>query len=157
LAQLPDLRRFLRDTIAASPTRAIVARLQSRSIIPIHTDTPRFFRGTIRLSVPVVADDIQSLYCNGLVYRMAPGEVWAIDNLRPHGVHNPGDGPRVNVLADYAPSTALIELVAAGERGLGCQDEAEQRTIESLSRQRYRTHRWRSVRYELFKLLWRRG
>ncbi len=37
LAHLPALRRVLRETIAASPTRAIVARLLPHGLIPIHT------------------------------------------------------------------------------------------------------------------------
>ena len=157
LAHLPYLRRLLRERIAAEPTRAIVARLLPRGFIPIHTDTPRFFRGTLRLSMQVAADGLQRLYCNGLWYEMAPGEVWAIDNLRPHAIHNAAGRPRLNVLADYVPSSALVRLIAAGDRGLGVVDRAAQQQIESLSSERYRRQRWRSVRYELFKLLWRRG
>ena len=157
LAQLPYLRRLLREQIAASPTRAIVARLRPHGLIPIHTDTPRFFRGTLRLSIQVGAEGIQRLYCNGLWYDMAPGEVWAIDNLRPHAIHNSGARPRINVLADYVPSTELARMIADGEHGLGATDEAAQQAIESMTRERYRKNRWRSIRYELFKLLWRRG
>jgi len=157
LARLPHLRRLLRETIAALPTRAIVARLVPHGLIPIHADTPRFFRGTLRLSIQIVAEGVQRLYCNGLWYDMAPGEVWAIDNLKPHGIHNSGARPRINVLVDYMPSNALVGLIAEGEDGLGVVDAAAQRAIEAMSRERYRTNRWRSARYELFKLLWRRG
>jgi aspartyl/asparaginyl beta-hydroxylase len=156
LMQLPYLRRFLRETIAATPRRAIVARLRPHGLIPIHTDTPRFFRGTLRLSIQVAAEGTQRLFCNNLFYDMAPGEVWAIDNLKPHGLQNSGDRPRTNILVDYVPSNDLVHLVSAGEDGLGVRDEAAQRLIESLTRERYRANRWRSIRYELFKLLWRR-
>jgi len=151
------LRRFLRETIPASPTRAIVARLLPHGLIPIHTDTPRFFRGTVRLSIQIAADGMQRLYCNGLWYDLAPGEVWAVDNLRPHGVYNAADGPRITVLADYTPTDALARLIAAGDVGTGVTDHAAGEQIESMTRQRYRANRWRSLRYELFKLLWRRG
>ena len=157
LARLPYLRRVLRELVPAIPTRAIVARLAPRGLIPIHTDTPRFFRGTLRLSFQVAASGPQRLYCNGVWYDLAPGEVWAIDNLRPHGVHNATDGPRVNVLADYVPSDALAALVAAGEAALGAADTAARARIVTLTRQRYRANRWRSIRWELFKLLWRRS
>src|SRR4029077_6602746 len=63
LAHLPYLRWFLREQITAAPTRAIVARLFSRGLIPTHTDTPRFFRGTVRLSIQVAAEGAQRLYC----------------------------------------------------------------------------------------------
>jgi kumamolisin len=157
LAHLPHLRRLIRERIAASPTRAIVARLPPHGLIPLHTDTPRFFRGTLRLSIQVSADRVQRLYCNGLWYDMAPGEVWAIDNLRPHAVHNTGARSRINVLVDYVPSDELARLVADGEDRLGVKDEAASAAIESMSRERYRKNRWRSVRYELWKLLWRRA
>jgi len=157
LAQLPHLRRLLRDTFGAAPTRAIVARMLPHGLIPLHTDTPRFFRSTVRLSIQVVADGVQRLYCGGLWYDMAPGEVWAIDNLKPHAIHNSGTRPRLNVLVDYTPSDELVNCIAAGDHGLGVTDEVAQRAIEALSKERYRNNRWRSVRYELFKLLWRRA
>jgi hypothetical protein len=157
MAHLPYLREVLRDRIAATPTRAIVARLIPRGFIPIHSDTPRFFRATIRLSMQVAAAGAQRLYCDGLWYEMHPGEVWAIDNLKPHAIRNAGAEPRINVLADYVPSVALAEHITAGDHGLGMTDHAAQQEIEALTRERYRANRWRAARYELFKLLWRRG
>ncbi len=157
LERLPYLRWFLREKIVAAPTRAIVARLLPHGLIPIHTDTPRFFRGTLRLSIQVVAEGVQRLYCDGLWYDTTPGEVWAIDNLRPHGVYNTGSSPRINVLADYKPSSELVRFIAEGEHGIGVTDAVAQRAIESMSRERYRKNRWRGARYELFKRLWRRA
>ena len=157
LARLPYLRALLRETFAAKPTRAIVARMVPHGLIPIHTDTPRYFRGTVRLSIQVIADGVQRLYCNGLWYDMAPGEVWAIDNLRPHAIHNAGATPRTNVLVDYVPSDELARLLATGRSGLGRADESAKRDIETMTRERYRKMRWRSLRYELSKLVSRRG
>lgn len=54
-------------------------------------------------------------------------------------------------------SSELVRLVAAGERGLGRPDPAAQWAIESMSKERYRQRRWRSIRYEIFERLWRRG
>jgi hypothetical protein len=157
LAGLPYLRALLREQIPAKPTRAIVARMAAHGLIPIHADTPRFFRGTIRLSIQVIADGAQRLYCDGLWYEMAPGEVWAIDNLRPHAIYNAGATPRTNVLVDYLPSDEMARLLAKGQCGRGRVDEAAKRDIEAMTRERYRKMRWRSYRYELFKLVWRRA
>lgn len=157
LRHLPLLRRLLRETLEASPTRAIVARLAPDGIVPMHRDTPRFFRGTVRLSITVAADGGQRLFCDGRWYAMAPGELWAIDNLRPHGIHNSGRRPRVNVIADYLPSEALARLIAGGDHGLGVEDPPARRALEARTREHYRRNRWRSLRYEVFKLLWRRG
>lgn len=157
LADLPYLKELLHEVIPARPVRAIVARLHSHGLIPIHTDTPRFFRGTVRLSIQVDADGLQRLYCNGLWYDLAPGEVWAVDNLRPHGVRNSGARPRSNVICDYLPSNELAGLIADGDRGLGVRDDAARAVIESMSKERYRKNRWQSIRYELVKLWQRRG
>ncbi len=157
MARLPYLRELLRETIPASPKRAIVARTLPHGLIPLHTDTPRFFRSTLRLSIQVVAEGLQRLYCNGLWYDMAVGEVWALDNLKPHAIHNSGARPRINVLVDYAPSNELVTLLARGEDGLGVVDAAATEAIEAMSRERYRKNRWKSIRYELFKLVWRRA
>jgi hypothetical protein len=156
MARLPYLRELLREKISATPKRAIVARTVPHGFIPLHTDTPRFFRGTLRLSIQVIADGVQRLYCNGLWYDMAVGEVWALDNLKRHALHNAGASPRINVLVDYVPSDAIVEWVARGEEGLGRKDDAATAEIESMSRERYRKNRWKSARYELFKLVWRR-
>jgi hypothetical protein len=156
LARLPYLRSLLRDTVPAEPTRAIVARLEPRGLIPIHKDTPRFFRGTVRISIQISDGAAEQLFCDGRWYAPAPGEIWAIDNLAPHGVLAAGPEPRLNVLADYRPAPALLELLLAGERGLGVSDEARTREIEARSRERYRRYRWRGIRYEIWKRLWRR-
>lgn len=157
LTQLPQLRRLLRETIPAQPTRAIVARLLPNGFIPIHTDTPRFFRSTVRISIQLDAEGVQRLYCDGKWYDLRAGEVWALDNLRPHAVQHFGSRPRLNVLVDYLPDESVRRLLAAGEVGLGKPDHAAEQQIASLSRAHYRKNRWRAARYELFKLLWRRA
>jgi hypothetical protein len=156
LGRLPYLRHLLRDAVPAVPTRAIVARMRPHGLIPIHQDTPRFFRGTVRLSIQVSAGAVQRLFCDGRWYDQVPGEVWGIDNLSRHGVHNTSAEPRINVLADYAPSPALARLLLDGESGLGVDDAAGTAEIERLSRERYRGYRWRGIAYEIFKRVWRR-
>jgi len=157
MARLPYLRELLRGKVDAQPKRAIVARTVPRGFIPLHTDTPRFFRGTVRLSIQVLSDGVQRLYCDGLWYDMAVGEVWALDNLKRHALHHAGASPRINVLVDYVPTNALVAWLTRGERGLGVADPAATAEMEAMSRERYRRNRWRSVKYELFKLVWRRS
>jgi len=155
LAALPRLRELLRTTVPATPVRGIVQRLHGGGLIPIHTDTRRYFDRTVRLSFHIASDGPQRLYCNGAWYTAAPGEVWAIDNLHPHGVPNRGAAARINVVADYEPSPALIALLLAGETGLGQRDDDASRTLQAQTQSHYRRRRWQSLRYELGKL-WRR-
>jgi hypothetical protein len=157
LAELPYLREILRALVPAGVRRAIVARLRPQGLIPIHCDAPRHFRGVVRLSIQVAAGGVQRLYCNGLWYHFAPGEVWATDNLRPHGVYNSAVEPRINALAEFEPSDALARLIAAGDADLGVLDAPARAELEAMTHAHYRKHRWQSLRYELGKLVRRRG
>src|SRR5207244_13569446 len=115
------------------------------------TDTRRYFDRTVRLSFHIASDGPQRLFCNGAWYTATPGEVWAIDNLHPHGVPNSGRTARINVVADYQPSPPLLPLLLEGETGRGQQDIAASKTLHALTRSHYRRRRWQSLRYELGK------
>jgi kumamolisin len=157
LSRLPYLRHVLRELVPGAPTRAIVQRLCPGGLLPVHTDTPRYFRGTVRLSMLVAADGLQRFFCNGAWYEMALGDVWAIDNLRPHGVINTGASARINVVADYLPSADVVALLRAGEEAATLHDDAARAALEAATRAHYRRNRWRSLRYEVAKLWRRRG
>jgi hypothetical protein len=155
LAELTQLRAVLRDAVPAPPLRAIVQRLRAGGMIPIHTDTRRYFASTVRLSFQVSAGGPHRLFCDGAWYASEPGEVWALDNLEPHGVLNDGTEARVNVVADYEPSPALVALLRTGTIGLGRADAAASALLAARTRRHYRRRHWQSLRYELAKL-WRR-
>lgn len=153
LLKLPYLRELLRETIPAEATRARIACMYPESVIPIHRDPQR--EGTIRLSLQVSAEGEQRFFANGLWYQMAPGEIWAIYNAGPHGIHNFGHRKRTTVVADYLPSEELVDLVAAGDHDRGCEDTDALSALEVLTRQRHRSRRWAYLRYGFVKR-WRR-
>lgn len=159
LEQLPLLRRLLRQQLPGEPRRAIVARQAAGGLIPLHRDTPRNFRGTVRLSIQLDADGPQAFFCDGLSYVLAPGEVWAIDNLRTHGILNAGRRPRLSVIVDLWPSSELELLLAAGEAGLGQADRSGHAQLVRLTRQRCGglAQRLQRLGWEVRKLLRRRG
>lgn len=155
LDSLPVLRRLLTEQLPGYPSRAIVARHLSEKLIPLHRDTPRYFRGSVRLSIQVDADGPQAFYCEELRYDFAVGEVWAIDNLQRHGIFNAGRRPRTTVIVDLAPSPQLEALLAAGNGGLGRQDPEGYSKLRRLTRQQCGgpVQRWQRLRWELKKLL----
>ena len=155
LAALPALDELLHTTIPATPVRAIVQRLRAGGMVPLHRDTHRHFARTVRVSISVAAGGAQRLFVDGAWYAMAPGEVWALDNLSRHGVLNDAPVPRINVIADYAPADALRALLHAAEQRRGVRDDDALATLAAQSRRHYRARRWQSLRYELSKL-WRR-
>lgn len=155
LRRLPYLREILHEAIAPRPLRAVVARQQPESLVPVHTDVARIFRGLSRLSIQVDADGPQPFYSAGLWYGLAPGEVWSIDNLRPHGVRNRGGSPRTSVIVDYAATVPIADLVAAGESGRGRVDAEATAAIERESADLYRAARWRNLRRWKFLSMFR--
>lgn len=157
LAALPALAHVLHATIPATPARAIVQRLRAGGMVPLHRDTHRHFARTVRVSICVAAGEAQGLFVDGAWYAMAPGEVWALDNLSRHGVLNDAPVARVNVIADYAAEDALVALLHAGDLGRGTRDDAALATLTTRSRRHYRARPWQSLRYELGKLLRRRA
>lgn len=159
LARLPILHRLLRQQLPAEPRRAIVARQAAGGLIPLHRDTPRNFRGTLRLSIQLDADGTQAFFCDGLSYGLAPGEVWAIDNLRTHGILNTGRRPRTSLIVDLWPSPELERLLTAGEAGFGRADPSGHAQLVRLTRQRCGGpgHRLQRLGWEVSKRLRRRG
>jgi hypothetical protein len=155
LARLPVLHQVLRESIPAPAVRARIATLDGQGLIPIHTDAPRDFCGTVRLSIQVHSGGLQRFFCGGQWYEFRAGDVWVVDNLRPHGLSNPDASERISVIADYQPSNELVELIERGEHGLGRPDAAAQQQLEALTTQRHRQLRWAQLRYGLVKR-WRR-
>lgn len=153
LAQLPYLRDILHRQIAPAPKRAVVARQQPGGLVPVHTDAAHVFRDLVRLSIQVAADHPQNFFCGGRWYRMAVGEVWAVDNLKPHAIRNDGSNPRINVIVDYDARGPLAELISAGDADLGCRDDDATQVIERDSRALRHRQRWKFRWFVLSRLL----
>jgi hypothetical protein len=120
LAHLPYVRELIGSLIPAPPMRCLLATLPGGAVILPHTDRPAYFAQTLRIHVPVVTHPRVWVYCDGLSYQMAPGEVWALNNSVLHAVWNADPQlPRTHLICDFLPSPALIELLLAGERELG--------------------------------------
>lgn len=133
LELLPTVREFIRHTIPAPPMRCILARLPPRASIPAHADSGRYFERTIRLHVAVDTNPHVVMFVAGKCYRMQPSEVWALNNSGTHGVLN--DDPvhaRTHLICDFLPSAALIELIGAGDAGLGVADPDVLRRFEQM-------------------------
>jgi hypothetical protein len=154
LRELPYLREVLHELIPGPPDRAIAQRVPAGGgLLPIHRDDAVLFRGTLRLSIQVEADGPQRFYSGGLWYDLAPGEVWVLDNLSPHGVKNSGAQPRISIVTDYRPTDALVRMLAEGDHGLGVRDDAALVELESLTRDRHRKYRFQGLVYGVAKRL----
>ncbi len=120
LERLPYARAIIENIIPASPLRCLLARLPPEGVIGAHVDTAPYFAKTLRLHLPVESNPSAFMQCAGLWYRMAPGEVWALNNSTLHGVWNADtERSRTHLICDFLPSPELLALIAAGERDLG--------------------------------------
>ena len=125
LALLPYAKSLITGAFGAAPLRCLLARLPPGHVIATHADRALYFSKTLRVHLPVITCDRVVMYSVGLVYRMRPGEAWLLNNSDLHGVWNASDElARVHVICDFAPTPALLDLLAHGERGLGVADEA---------------------------------
>jgi len=123
LDSMPYAREIIEKMIPAPPLRCLLAKLPPGAAIPPHVDRELYFWKSIRIHVPVETHDRMWMYCDGLSYRMRPGEVWALNNTALHAVWNESDTEfRTHLICDFLPSPQLLDLLARGERGLGSEE-----------------------------------
>jgi hypothetical protein len=129
LALVPYAREIIMHLLPAPPQRCLLALLPAGAIVPPHADHGPYFLKTLRIHVPVITHDLAWMYCDGLVYRMQPGEVWALNNSALHAVWN-ADAvlARTHLICDFLPTPQLQQLLARAERNLGVVNtQVEQR------------------------------
>jgi len=125
LALLPYAKYLITEFFGAAPLRCLLARLPPGQLIAPHVDRAPYFSKSLRLHLPVITCDQAAMYSVGLVYRMRPGEVWVLNNSDVHGVWNASDElARVHMICDFAPTPALLDHLAHGDRRLGVADDA---------------------------------
>lgn len=119
-AQVPYAREIITQLLPASAQRCLLARLPAGAIVPPHSDIGPYFLKTIRIHVPVITHSLAWMYCDGRVFHMLPGEVWALNNSAQHAVWNADETlSRTHMICDYLPTPALLDLLARAERDLG--------------------------------------
>jgi hypothetical protein len=132
LATLPYARALIEHLIPAPPLRCLLARLPGGTVIRPHVDDRApYFAKTLRVHIPVETHALAWMYSAGHCYRMAAGEVWVLNNSTVHGVWNAdATRARTHLICDFAPTRALLDLLATGERDLGLRvDEVERQLL----------------------------
>ncbi len=113
-------REIITQLLPAPPQRCLLARLPAGAVVPPHSDNGPYFTKTIRIHIPVITHALTWMYCDGRVFPMLPGEVWALNNSARHAVWNADETlSRTHIICDYLPTPALLDLLARAERGLG--------------------------------------
>jgi hypothetical protein len=134
LAQLPYAREIITRLLPAPPQRCLLARLPAGAIVPPHSDIGPYFLKTIRIHVPVITHENVWMYCDGRVFTMQVGEVWALNNIAEHAVWNAdATRARTHLICDYLPSPALLDLLARAERNLGTVNAEVERHLRAAT------------------------
>ena len=81
--------------------RMILVRLPAGGTVEPHRDLGRSFNVSHRLHIPVVTNDGVRFTVGGETCSLGVGEMWEINNLRPHAVVNEGEGARVHLIFDW--------------------------------------------------------
>jgi hypothetical protein len=119
LSLLPYVQEIL-EALSAPPLRCLLARLPALATIRPHRDLPLYFSKTLRLHIPIVTHREVYMFATGLSYRMAPGEVWALNNSATHAVWNAHPTQaRTHLICDFLGDAGLLDLIARGDRDLG--------------------------------------
>ena len=120
LDSMPLLAETTHGLLPAKPCLALLAKLNPRGVITVHSDEFRYFSSTFRIHLPIVTNRDTYVWSFGKAYQMKAGEVWAINNMALHGGANLSHSePRSHVICDYVPTPELIELIRDGDASLG--------------------------------------
>ena len=125
LDALPAVRELIESILPAPPMRCLLAMLPAGAVIAPHVDSGDYFLQTIRIHVPVFTHPRTWMFCAGLSYHMAAGEVWALNNATVHAVWNADPAQsRTHLICDFLPTRELVDLLVRGERDLGREEPA---------------------------------
>lgn len=136
MGKTPYTRSIIHELIPGTPCRCILAAMSPNSLVALHQDNyADYYDATFRLHIPVTTSDLVSMYFGDLVYKMKPGEVWAVNNDVTHGVINDhSEESRIHLIMDFVPDAEFLDLVERGDRNLGNSDEIIRRRLTKSSR-----------------------
>lgn len=119
LDSLPYVRYLVEQAIPAPAFRCLLAKLPAGGRIDPHIDRAPYFSKTLRIHIPVETHENAWMMCANQTYRMNTGETWVINNSTTHAVWNADESrSRTHLICDFAPSDALLSLIARGDRHL---------------------------------------
>ncbi len=84
--------------------RALLVRLKAGGVIDTHVDSGYTLMSARRVHVPVVSNGAVVFTVGQEPCVMGEGELWEINNARPHGVENTSPHDRVHLIVDWMPT-----------------------------------------------------
>lgn len=81
--------------------RIILVRLAGGSSIGSHRDNGYSLSRAHRIHFPIITSEKAVFGISGIVKHLAAGEIWEINNRKPHAVRNESPEARVHAIFDY--------------------------------------------------------
>jgi hypothetical protein len=94
--------------------RTILVRLAPGSTISTHTDHGYSLCRAHRIHWPIISSDNVQFSINDEINTLPAGELWEVNNRRPHSVINAGSAYRVHLIFDFVIPNEVIEDPIAG-------------------------------------------
>lgn len=81
--------------------RILLTKLKAKSNIDIHQDLGKSLENCFRTHIPIITNDEVYFFVDGEKKNMKIGEIWEIDNKKPHMVKNQSNFDRIHLIIDY--------------------------------------------------------
>jgi len=97
--------------------RIILVRLAGEASIGSHRDYGASLSRAHRIHLPIITTEKALFAIAGDIRHLRPGEIWEINNRKPHAVRNDSDQARIHAIFDYVLAGEIVldpdgELVA---------------------------------------------
>lgn len=100
------------DKLKCQQKRVRFLKLMPGGLIKRHIDVSEtLLHGEVRLHVPVITDPGIKFYVAGKRLIMRPGELWYVNTLHRHWIHNPTDVGRIHLVIDCVVNDFILNLV----------------------------------------------
>lgn len=89
--------------------RVILVKLNAKSNIDIHVDFGESLKNSFRTHIPIVTNPKVIFFVNGIQKNMKEGEIWEINNRKPHMVKNESEHDRIHLILDFCKESFSLE------------------------------------------------
>jgi hypothetical protein len=106
-AELPTTLRWMEDAarrLGGTLGRAMVVALNPRGRVHRHVDHGAYYRDRDRYHLVLRSAGGSRAISDEQTTVMREGELWWLDNKRPHEAENPSDVPRIHLIFDVLPA-----------------------------------------------------
>jgi hypothetical protein len=89
------------------PVKIMLAKLLGKSEVLTHIDVSRILQISHRIHVPMITSEHVIFTIDNEPYQMKAGEVYEVNNVRPHNVVNNGENDRTHLIIDMMPRSYI--------------------------------------------------